>query len=329
MQLDENIAQIIIRHLNHETSEQEKTELETWLQTSPANQQEFETYIKIWEDSSRIIIEHNFDTSVAWQKLQKKIQLSQGSEPMKVVPLFSLKRVAAAAAIIILVTTATIYLLNSNKEISRQNISALQNNRQISLPDGSTVTLRKGSALSYPDNFGDQERSLELSGEAYFEVQHNEQKPFRVTTSDAVIEVLGTSFLVRNTDLVDQVVVSTGKVRFAERKNISHQVILTKGQKAELIKKQFTKDTVLNRNYLAWQNGKLIFYDTSLKQVAEDVSHFYQVEIMFSPEVEKRAGSITIKAEFERQTLEQVLDEIQLITGLRVNQENGIVVIGY
>ena len=45
--------------------------------------------------------------------------------------------------------------------------------------------------------------------------------------------------------------------------------------------------------------------------------------------MEKRAGSITIKAEFEKQTLEQVLDEIQLITGLRVNQENGIVVIGY
>ena len=327
MEWKENIMEIITRHLNREASQSEESVLASWLKESPAHQQEYNDYVKLWEDSAGIVLKHHFNTAAAWDKIQKKTQALPDVIPFKRGTVFSLKRMAAAAAIIIFITAAAVYLFNANKETSGQMISALQNNQRVSLPDGSVVTLRKGSTLRYPDNFGDEDRFVELTGEAIFEVERNEQKPFRVTTSNAVVEVLGTSFLVRNTDSLDQVVVSTGKVSFAERKNIANKVILTKGQKAKLINNQLIRDTVLNTNDMAWQSGKLTFNNTALRQVIEDISHLYNVEIRLAPEVEKNADNITIKAEFKKEPLEQVLDEIELMTGLKIVRENSAFVI--
>lgn len=328
MELNENIMQLIIRFLNQEASQKEKTELDSWLNENPANQQEFDDYVKIWKDSSSLVIQHDFNTSVAWGKLDTKILPTPVEEPIRRGTLFTMKRMVAAAAILLFVTVTTIYIFN-NKEASWKSISALQKNERFALPDGSIVLLRKGSALRYSANFGDKERFTELNGEAFFEVQYNEQMPFRVISTKATIEVLGTSFLVRNTNLLDEVVVTTGKVRFSERRNISNEVILTKGHKAELVKRQITKDTVLNVNYMAWQSGKLIFHNTPLKQVVDDISRFYEVKIKLAPEVEKEAGTINIKAEFDHEPLEQVLDEFQLITGLKVSKKNGVVIIKF
>lgn len=327
MELKENIMEIITRRLNGEASKSEEAVLASWLKESPAHQQEYNDYVKLWEDSSGVVLKHHFNTAAAWDKIQKKTQAPPDAIPVKRATVFSLKRMAAAAAIIIFVTAAAVYLFRANKESSGQMISAIQNNQRVSLPDGSVVTLRKGSTLRYPDNFGDKDRFVELNGEAFFEVERNEQKPFRITTSNAVVEVLGTSFLVRNTDSLDQVVVSTGKVSFAERKNMANKVTLTKDQKAKLINSQLIRDTVLNTNDMAWQSGELIFNNTALRQVAEDISHLYNVEIRLAPEVEKNADNITIKAEFKKEPLEQVLDEIELMTGLKIARENSAFII--
>ncbi len=328
MELSENIMQLITRHLNDEASKEEQAELESWLRESPVNKQEYDAYVKLWEDSSGIVLKHRFDTSAAWEKVQKKIQPLPGIAPVKRGVVISFKRLAVAAAIIVFVSATALYLYNRNEENSWKTIAALQNNQQVTMPDGTVIRLRKGSTLRYQEDFGDKERTTKLSGEAFFEVQHDEQKPFKVYTADAVVEVLGTSFLVRNTDSLDEVVVNSGRVRFAERGDISRQVILTKGQKAELVNKQFTRDTVLNSNYLSWENGKLIFHNTPLKQAVEDIGNLYNISIVLAPDVKEHADSISIKAEFDKQTLEQVIDEIQLMTGLKASRENGVVVLG-
>lgn len=327
MALNENIVQLITRRLNNEASSEEKAALESWIQENPANKQEYDAYVKLWEDSSNVALKHQFNTSAAWEKIQKKIQPLPAVAPVKRMNVFSFKRIAAAAAIVVFVSAAALYFYNRNLKGSWETVAALQNNQQVTMPDGTMITLRKGSTLRYPKNFGEKERNTELTGEAYFEVHHDDQKPFKVYTTDAVVEVLGTSFLVRNKDSVDEVVVHSGRVRFAARDNISRQVILTKGQKAELANKQFTRDTVLNGNYLSWENGTLVFHNTPLKRAAEDIADLYNVRIMLAPDVREHADSITIKAEFDKQSLEQVLDEIQLMTGLKISRENGAIII--
>lgn len=326
MELNENIMQLIIRQLNGEASPEEREELSAWINESTSNKMEYDAYLKIWNDSSEVALVYNFDTANAWKKIEQKIQEPAVVIPMQKGHLFTIRRLAVAAAILIFVVAAAIYLFKANQETSWKTVAAIQSNQKISLPDGTVIMLRKGSTLRYPENYGNKERNTELKGEAYFQVLHDESRPFKVFTPGAVVEVLGTSFLVRNTDSLNQVVVNSGRVRFAKRNNTTQQVILTRGQEAELINNHFTRDTVLNTNYLSWENGKLVFHNTPLSQVAEDIGDLYNVTIVLSPELRSQADTITIKAEFQNETLEQVLDEIQLITGLSVSRENGTII---
>lgn len=326
MELNENILQIITRQLNNEATQDEQAELSKWLGESDANRQEYDAYVKIWDESANIALQHQFDTGAAWEKLQEKLQPAANVVPMRSARIFTLKRFLVAAVILFAVATA-VYVYTTDHVPEMKTIAALDANKKISLPDGSVITLRKGSTLSYPENFGKDERKTELKGEAYFEVQHDEKKPFRVYTENAVVEVLGTAFLVRNVDSLDEVVVSIGKVRFAEKHNENRQVILIKDQKANLIHDHFTRDTVLNTNFIAWENGHLVFSNATLDHVVEDISHYYNVKITMAPDVAKEAGNITIKAEFKQDPVEQVMDEIQLMTGLKIKRENNIFVI--
>ncbi len=325
--MNENIMQIITRHLNKEATPEEQVTLNAWLDESAANRQEYDAYRKIWDESTHIAIQHHFNTKAAWEKLQEKIQPAAEIIPMRPRKNFTLKYMLAAAAILLFVVVTVVYVYQSMNETNWKSIVAQENNKRVSLPDGSIITLRKGSTIRYPENYGKKERKTELEGEAFFEVQHDSKKPFKVYTNDAVVEVLGTAFLVRNIDSLDQVVVSIGKVRFAERKDESRQVILIKGQKADLIHDHFTRDTVLNQNFKAWENGHLIFQNESLQQVVTDISNMYNIPIQLAPEVARQAGSITIKAEFRNEPIEQVMDEIQLMTGLKIHRENSIFVI--
>lgn len=86
--------------------------------------------------------------------------------------------------------------------------------QRITLPDGSTVVLEKGASLVTDEHYGEQARTVYLTGEAFFEVRPNAQKPFFVYTGDLVTEVLGTSFHISSTGNTNTIEVSvvTGKV---------------------------------------------------------------------------------------------------------------------
>lgn len=319
MELNENITQLIIRQINNEASQQEQAELGAWLREDPAHQQEYDAYVRIWEESANLISEHNFDTAHAWQKVQKKTQPLPGVVPMGSGKVFSLKRILIAASVIICIGLAAVYFFNANQKDAWQTITAQGKNQQVTLPDGSSILLRAGSTLRYATNF-ENNRKTELNGEAFFEVQRNVLRPFSVITPDAVVEVLGTSFLVRHTEALDEVIVNDGRVKFAERGDTTREVILTKGQKASLMQKEFIRDTVLNKNYLSWESGHLIFNNTPLIEAMKEIGNLYNVKISIDSGAQQQANDITIQAEFSSQSLSQVLDEIRLMTGLKITQ---------
>ena len=95
-------------------------------------------------------------------------------------------------------------------------VLALRGNQKIQLTDGSVILLRKGGRLHYNSDYPVNGRHIELSGEAYFEVQHDENNPFTIRTNKTIIEELGTSFLVKSTDQAEQVFVTKGIVRISE-----------------------------------------------------------------------------------------------------------------
>ena len=125
--------------------------------------------------------------------------------------------VASAAAVVCLILGSVSYI----RYIDRQQITYLEastsygERKEIRLPDGTQLILNSCSRVCYPDRFADEERRVELEGEGYFRVYHNEKQPFIVNTRHFDVRVLGTCFNVKSysSDEVVSVDVESGKVQ--------------------------------------------------------------------------------------------------------------------
>lgn len=255
----------------------------------------------------------HFDTGTAWQKLDNRIYQRQAIRSAKSL---IYRRIASAAAIVLIATAAVLIW----KASQWQTIAAVTNNQSFLLPDGSSVLLRKGSSIRYRKTFNHQERAVSLTGEAFFQVHPNAKLPFYITTTNAEIKVLGTSFLVRSQKTTDEIVVSTGKVSVTGKRERTKQVFLEAGQKLVLQEDQWREDQINDANYIAWTTGVLDFKNTPLVKALEDVSNYYETPVGLAD----NAGAIenmVVTARFQSQSLKQVLEEIQLITGLEMKKD--------
>ena len=146
--------------------------------------------------------------------------------------------------------------------------------------EGTLVWLNAGSKMSYAQDFGINERSLNLSGEAYFEVTRNEEIPFKVHTEELDVKVLGTKFNFRNykDDLEAKVCLLEGKVALNTRQK---ETILHPDQQA-LLDKKTGKLSVSDTKaaYSAeWTNDRLYFDEILLSDIIKELERSYDVKI--------------------------------------------------
>lgn len=152
----------------------------------------------------------------------------------------------------------------------------------IRLPDGSRATLAPNTKLRYSISHGRGPREISLDGEAYFEVRHDEARPFRVRTASAVVKDLGTEFVVREyaADTSVRVAVRLGAVSVSGSAPTGAPATgLRAGQAVEVNSRgavvRLTADTA---SYWAWVNGRLAFDATPLPEVLDRLSRWYGVE---------------------------------------------------
>ena len=148
--------------------------------------------------------------------------------------------------------------------------------KTIVLPDQTKVTLNVESSLKYPAVFAG-ERSVELQGEALFDVTHDSDHPFTVVTADMNVSVLGTVFDIKAylDDELLLVSVASGKVEVETGRAASHQdsrtssILLEKNHQLKIDKTtgKFEKLTIDTRNYHSWTDGVLFFNETPIREV--------------------------------------------------------------
>jgi len=182
---------------------------------------------------------------------------------------------------------------------------AAESRQIVTLSDGSVITLTKGSTLTYPDNFNHADRKVKTSGEAYFDIKHDDAKPFEIITSTAIIRDLGTAFLLRSTDTLQEVVVTEGKVYLTSRQDPRKSIMVLPGQTGIVVGSSLYKKTTKLKNELANYTKVLQFQNTPLAEVAADLSLYYRTPVTVSPSLEKK--NIGITAEFRKLSLEEVL----------------------
>ena len=188
------------------------------------------------------------------------------------------------------------------------------------LVDGSKITLEPNSELRYGNEFGDKKREVFLSGEAFFDVKKDSQRPFLIYTGKLVTKVVGTSFRIKAYEQDDNISVSvrTGKVtvyrqdrKIENNSSLSTEIVLIPNQKAvfekeeELLIKTLV-DTPVSLNDSPTTMG-LAFDETKISEVFNRLEGMYGIKIGFDKDVFSKC---TVTAHFNSENLYQKLDII-------------------
>ena len=153
---------------------------------------------------------------------------------------------------------------------------------ELVLADGTRVSLNAASTIRFPTTFTGKERRVEVSGEAYFEVTHNENMPFVVQVNSTEIAVLGTHFDVA--DYNDENNVSAtlleGSVKVS---NGPQNTLLAPGEQARLDRTTsvLSRKKVNVEEVVAWTKGRLSFNNSDLPRLMRQISRWYDVDVIF------------------------------------------------
>jgi transmembrane sensor len=179
---------------------------------------------------------------------------------------------------------------------------------QLVLSDGSKVWLNAASSIRFPTAFTGSDRKVEVTGELYFEIAKNPSKPFKVISNGTEIEVLGTHFNVDGYDAVTKTTLLEGSVKVKTGNNIG---FLKPGQQAQSssngdIK---TSNSVDLEQVMAWKNGRFTFEDASLETIMNQVSRWYDVDVVYEDKMPKRSFTADISRKTNLSVLLKVLEE--------------------
>lgn len=196
---------------------------------------------------------------------------------------------------------------------------------QVILPDGSNVYLNATSCLIYPTRFAGNERSVTLSGEAYFEVSKDPRKPFIIksinvagsTVPQQLIRVIGTHFNVNcYPEEPIRTTLAEGKIEISQPAN-PQKTTLKPGDQSIVSSNGIKVHQVNPEDVIGWKNGLFVFNQTPLREVMKQIGRWYDVEIDFSSlPNEPFEGEI-----LRSNTLSQVLKVIERTDNLKFQVE--------
>ena len=196
---------------------------------------------------------------------------------------------------------------------------------QIILADGTRVWLSSASKLTFPPYFTGAERRVTRSGEAFFDVAHDDKKPFIVETARMDVKVLGTRFNVNAYE--DNEVVSATLVNGSVEVFSGEQqtIRLAPGEQAYGKESELEKREVNVRLYTSWIDGKFMFNNTELEEIAKQISRWYDVQIFFSNENVKKVRFTGAIMKFK--PLEDLIRMIEKTSQVRFSVKNKTIVI--
>lgn len=189
---------------------------------------------------------------------------------------------------------------------------------QVTLSDGSKVWLNAESSLRYPTAFIGDQREVEVTGEAFFEIAPDVTHPFVVSTQGQKVVVLGTSFNVKayQNEHAITTTLATGSIQL-EKSDDGSVVTLAPGQQAVLQDNGIEVRQVDIVEAISWKDGIYVLNNSDLVELLQQLERWYDVEVASWPGGETRLSAIIPR----NAKLREVLQAIELKTGLRFNIE--------
>lgn len=282
--MDDQKHKIIKDYLLGRATEKEIEKLAGWMSLSEDFRKRFFRSEMAYYLGRYIHQDQNANTRVAEEKFFKKIEeLEHDTKRMR---LYKLMRYAAIIVITVLIGgTGYHYLYHSMKMVT---VASTDHVKEVVLPDKSRVWLNKGASIKYPEVFEDDERKVEIEGEALFQVTKNPTKPFIVTSSGASVQVLGTTFNFNEhgQNNSEEISLIEGKLKVTGLHG-EGTVYLKPNQKATIDKTG--KSILLERVYApiesVWRDNLIPFENMGLPQIVSMLEQLYDCEISIDPKL--------------------------------------------
>jgi len=352
----------LARYVAGRCTPQEAEEIRAWLAADPARVEYLESLQRAWELAAADLAP-NGEVDAAWEGVLRRrlerlagrnaAQAGDGIEERGVareapptqppatpeVPSWRVRRWALrAAAVIVLAVGGTSgwFALSrqdpdSPRPVAMREYSTDRARRaEIRLKDGTRVLLSVESRLRVPKNYGKKSRDVYLEGEALFEVEHDEKRPFRVHAPGAVAEDLGTIFGVRGypdgspvrvvvaEGIVEVQATSSAEPPATHRLDPGHLARVNNDGTVQI------ERGVDPADYLAFAEGRLVFKDTPLRLAAAQLSRWYNVDIRLA---DTALATLPLTASFQDEPVATVLNLISLSLGVRHEWDGNVVII--
>jgi len=312
MEKQNSIDILIIRLLSGEANADEKNKIADWLGQSAGNKKLYADLKEIWLSTGTQNNSDNYHLEDAIRNFREQIS----REKYRLINQINYRQFLKYAAILVLILSLPFsYFLgvrNSGPDNSTTTVScAFGDKSSIILPDSSRVWLNSGSKLTFNSDFKSGARKVFLEGEAFFSVSKDIEHPFRVKTTDIDIEVLGTKFNVKayneensvSTTLVEGSLEISSQYQHTRIKP-DQKLVFSKESKIMALRE--ISDTSADTE---WKDGRLVFRDESLAELAPKLRRWFDVDIIFADEPVKKRRFTGV---LERESILEVISYFDL-----------------
>jgi transmembrane sensor len=321
--------ELIINGLDGILSVEEQQELTYWRSLSPANEELYQKISLVADHIELLTIYQNLNPDASWNKFRPLLEGEE--EAPRIIPFRpehktsyadKLKWILPIAASFLLIFWFSIHQFSSKNKLMVVS-TALHQHKMIALSDGTKVLLNENTKVSYDEYSYDQKRTFNLvEGEAFFDVIHNAEKPFKVKIDNIEVKDIGTSFNIRKEKQAVVVVVNSGIVSLANQTNGDKTTLKANQQGIyNLASNNIASITNDEINYKAWTDKNLQFIKTPLSNVAKELEDTYGIQIRLE---DHSLNSKTLTASFSNQPIDSVLNAIGLTLRMKIEKRDNI-----
>lgn len=309
----------LLKYFKGELDQQEARAIESWASESEENEKTLMSLAKVYNLGQLARTYTEKEVEDAWKKTCARFGVApRARKPLKRQWVFW--SMAVAIALLVAVNLALVL----NAPVAGTDKAIILTSQQgkfvkYTLPDSTVVTLNHNSSLEFPLAFNGDERRVKLNGEGYFDVARDEEKPFIVETGKEIqIKVLGTEFNLQSfsSDDIVQVSLISGSVEISRDGVADFSYIMHPSERftCNVSNWEMKVETLKGITGVEWMSNKLVFMDTTLKEVARQISNHFGVQVIIE---EEGLNSIRFSGSFDNRDLGTVLSYMEQTCGIK------------
>ena len=320
---------VLARYLAGEAEPEERSAVESWAAAASANGVELNRLREAWASRRPA---QNWDLDRAWSRVAKETAAEAGGRAAAPLRPRSwtanpLLRIAAGIVLVVGVSFAWRAFIAEPASPAIAYSTQRGEQREVELPDGTRVTLSPATELVVAEGYGRGERRVDLTGEAWFEVVHNEAQPFEVHAGGTITRDIGTAFSIRALagDSIVRLVVVEGIASLRREGTPSAEAVSLNARDIGVLGAGSTARVERNvdvQAFVAWRAGLLEFTDATFADVAAELNRWYGVTFADTTLATRR-----VTAPLPTNDLAETLEILSRVLGVRLERVGDTIVI--